>query len=74
MKLVKVASFPSRIEAGIAAGILESNQIAYTIRGDDIGIFGPGHVGASIVGAELFVHESDLSEALRLLRDAGQIV
>jgi hypothetical protein len=73
MDLVKVASFPSRIEAGIAGGVLESNGITYVIRGDDIGIFGPGHQGASIFGVDLLVGESDVPEARRLLADAGLI-
>lgn len=71
MRMTKVASFPSRLEAGFAAGILESNGIIYVIRGDDVGIFGPGHQGPFVKGVDLLVGESDLAEARQLLEDAG---
>ncbi len=73
MGLVKVASFPNRVEAGIAAGVLELNGIAHVVRGDDVGIFGPGHVGPSVLGVELLVQEADLPWARQLLEDAGLI-
>ena len=69
--MVTVAEFPSRLEAGYAAGILESNGIVHTIRGDDVGIFGPGHQGPFVKGVELMVAESDLPVARQLLEDAG---
>ncbi len=73
MGFVVVASFANRIEAGIAGGLLESNGIRYSIRGDDIGIFGPGHVGPSVLGVRLLVEESDAEVAHELLRDAGLV-
>jgi len=73
MRFVKVASFPNRVEAGIAAGVLELNGIAHIVRGDDVGIFGPGHVGPSVLGIELLVREADLPRARQLLRDAELI-
>lgn len=73
MALIKIASFPSRLEAGIAAGLLESSGIAHSIRGDDVGIFGPGHMGPSALGVDLSVREEDLEEALSLLRDSGML-
>lgn len=73
MGLVKVASFPSRVEAGLAAGILESNGIAHSIRGDDVGIFGPGHLGRSVLGIDLLVDEADHARATELLEDAGLV-
>jgi len=73
MRFVRVASFASRIEAGIAAGLLESNGIRYSIRGDDVGIFGPGHAGFSVLGVDLLVDEGDLPAARELLRDAGML-
>ncbi len=71
MKLITVAEFPSRLEAGIAAGILENNGIAHTIRADDVGIFGPGHQGPVVNGVQLQVAETDLELARQLLEDAG---
>ncbi len=71
ISMIKVASFPSRVEAGIAAGLLETNGIPHSIRADDVGIFGPGHMGSSVLGVDLLVHEEDLSDALQLLEDAG---
>ena len=73
MSLVKVGSFASRVEAGIAAGVLQSHGIWHTIRSDDIGIFGPGHMGRSAIGADLMVAGEDLEEARRLLEEAGFI-
>lgn len=71
MGFVLVASFSNRVEAGIAGGLLESNGIRYSIRADDIGIFGPGHVGPSVLGVQLLVDESEADLARELLRDAG---
>jgi hypothetical protein len=71
VKLITVAEFPSRLEAGIAAGILENNGIAHTIRADDVGIFGPGHQGPVVNGVQLQVAETDLELARQLLEDAG---
>lgn len=50
---------------------MESNGIRYSIRADDIGIFGPGHVGPSVLGVQLLVDESEADLARELLRDAG---
>ncbi len=71
MAVVKVASFASRLEAGYAAGILESNGIIHSIRGDDVGIFGPGHQGPVVKGVDLLVAEPDLAQARQLLEDTG---
>ncbi len=71
MAVVKVASFASRLEAGYAGGILESNGIIYSIRGDDVGIFGPGHQGPVVNGVDLLVAEPDLAQARQLLEDTG---
>lgn len=71
MRMVKVASFGSRLEAGIAGGLLESNGIIHTIKGDDVGIFGPGHQGPVVLGVDLLIGEADWEEALQLLKDAG---
>jgi hypothetical protein len=71
--MVKIASFASRVEAGIAGGVLESNRIAYTLRSDDVGVFGPGHQGRSVFGVDLLVAEVDREAARRLLEDAGLV-
>jgi hypothetical protein len=73
VSLVRIGSFSSRIEAGIAGGLLESNGIRHTIAGDDIGIFGPGHAGTSGVGIYLLVPEDEADRARRLLDEAGLI-
>lgn len=73
MEMVKVASFANRIEAGIAGGILESNGIRYGIRADDVGIFGPGHVGFSALGVDLLVEAGYADLARELLRDAEML-
>ena len=73
MRTVKAASFRSRMEAGIAAGILDSRGIAYVIQADDIGIFGPGHQGPISTGVDLLVAEAELALVRQLLEDAGVI-
>jgi hypothetical protein len=71
MGMVKVASFRSRLEAGIAGGLLEANGIVHTIKGDDVGIFGPGHQGPVALGVDILVGEADGERAFQLLKDAG---
>ncbi len=71
MRLVAIASFPNRVQAGMAAGVLESRGIAHTIQGDDVGIFGPGFMGSTALGVRLLVPESLVSEAVEVLVDAG---
>lgn len=73
MRMAKLASFPSRLEAEMAAAVLQSHDIAHTIRGDDVGIFGPGHIGRTVLGVEVWVAESDIEEARRILEDTGTI-
>lgn len=68
MSSVKLASFPNRVEAGLAGGLLESNGILHMITGDEVGVFGPGHMWSAV---DLLVREEDLAEALELLADAG---
>ena len=68
MSWVTLASFPNRGEAGLAGGLLESNGILHTIRGDDVGVFGPGHMWSAV---DLLVREEDLAKALELLGDTG---
>ena len=73
MRMAKLASFPNRLEAEMAAAVLNSNDIIYTIRGDDVGIFGPGFIGPTVLGVEVWVAESELDEARRILEDSGAI-
>lgn len=73
MGMAKLASFPNRLQAEMAAAVLESNDIAHTVRGDDVGIFGPGHIGPTVLGVEVWVAEEQLEEARRILEDTGSM-
>ncbi len=68
MSLIKLASFPNRVEAGLAGGLLESNGILHMITGDEFGVFVSGNMWSAV---DLLVPEEDLAEALELLGDAG---
>lgn len=71
MELVKLISFSSRAEAGLAGGVLERHGIRHAIRGDDVGIFGPGHMGRSGIDIDLLVASEELERARQLLQDSG---
>lgn len=71
MGLIRIASFSNRLEAGLAAGVLESRGVRHVVRGDDVGIFGPGHMGQSAIGIDLLVPEDQAPEARQALQDAG---
>lgn len=73
MRMAKLASFPNRLEAEMAAAVLGSNDIVHAIRGDDVGIFGPGNIGPTVLGVEVWVAEEELEEARRILEDTGSI-
>lgn len=61
---VALAEYGAVYEAEIAAGRLDSVGILSRIdRGGAVGIFGPGHAGASVRGIRLYVPAKDLAAA-----------
>ncbi len=72
---VVLAEYGAVYEAEIAAGRLESaGIISHIDLGGAVGIFGPGHTGASVRGVTLYVPSDRLAEAREALDhedDAG---
>lgn len=65
---VVLAEFGATYEAEIAAGRLESVGIVSRIdSGGAVGLFGPGHAGASVRGVTLYVPADRLDEAREAL-------
>ena len=64
--LVPVASFPTRIEAEMAQGLLRSAGIAAVVSADDAGGAYPFQLSG---GVQLLVEETDRGAAARLLAD-----
>ena len=65
---VVVAEYGAVYEAEIAAGRLDSVGILSRIdRGGAVGIFGPGHAGASVRGVTLYVPADSVSAAREAL-------
>ena len=52
---VRVAEFDSRLEAEAIGNALEQYDIPFLVKSEDLGIFGPGHTGATPQGATLLV-------------------
>lgn len=67
MKLTKVGHFNSRLEAETIGNALRQYEIPFIVRSEDVGIFGPGHTGATPQGASLWVPEEDLPRVKELL-------
>jgi hypothetical protein len=67
MGYTKLRTFPSRLEAEMAAEVLEKAQIPFIIQSEDTGIFGPGSV-PSPRGARLLVPKEDMKIAGDLLK------
>jgi len=65
--LVKVADFPSRLEAETVGHALDQEEIPFLVQSDDVGIFGPGMVGTTPAGASLWVWEEHLERVNELL-------
>lgn len=64
-----IASYSTLIEAELAGGRLESADIPFLIdQHDAVGLFGPGHSGASMRGITLNV-PPDLAEEARVELD-----
>lgn len=71
MPLVCIATFPSPVEASIARGMLAGHSIPAIL--DGATILGVIPMPASIGGVRMMVHDHDATEALRLLREHGDI-
>ena len=67
MEFVEIARFSSRLEAETIGHALDPHQIPFLVQSPDIGMFGPGHIGSSVVGASLMVPSDRLEEVQRLL-------
>lgn len=67
MEFVEIARFPSRLEAETIGHALDPHGIPFLVQSSDIGVFGPGHVGASVLGASLLVPSDRLDEVRELL-------
>lgn len=67
MEFVEIARFPSRLEAETIGHALDPHEIPFLVQSPDIGMFGPGHVGSSPVGATLLVPSDRLDEVRKLL-------
>ena len=71
--MILVATFPTRLEAEMAAGLLRDADIESLLQGDDVGMFGPGMSGATPQGVRVLVAEGKRDDARRLLADAGLV-
>ncbi len=60
---VKVASFSARYLAEVWLQTLEAEGIPFRTRGEESGIWGPGFVGPTGRGFEIFVPEQDVERA-----------
>lgn len=67
MQFIEVARFPSRLEAESIGHALDQYGIPFIVQSPDIGIFGPGHIGAVPMGASLCVPEDRRDEVQELL-------
>ena len=67
MGYTKLRTFPSRLEAEMAAEVLNKSQIPFIIQSEDTGIFGPGSM-PSPRGARLLVPREDMRRARDLLK------
>jgi hypothetical protein len=63
----KIRVFPSRLEAEAVGNALENQGIPVLMKGDDLGIFGPGHSWATPQGVSLWVPTEHLEEVRELL-------
>ena len=63
---VEFAVLPSRLEAEAIGHALDQYDIPFLVQSSDVGMFGPGMIGNSPVGASLLV-PSDRLEAVREL-------
>jgi hypothetical protein len=66
-KWVKLASFPSGLDADIASARLEEADIPVQVRGQQIGVFGPSFQGSVPGGVDLYVPSPELARARDVL-------
>lgn len=66
-ELVEIARFPSRLEAESIGHALDQYDIAFLVRSDDVGMYGPGMTGWSPQGASLWVAADRADEVRELL-------
>jgi hypothetical protein len=66
-EFVQIARFDTRLEAEAIGHALDQYDIPFLVKGDDIGIFGPGHVMATPQGSSLWVPASRRREVVELL-------
>ena len=67
MKYEEIAWFSSRIEAETIGHALDQYEIPFLVQSGDTGMFGPGMIGRSPVGASLLVPPQHVEEARELL-------
>ena len=67
MEFVEIARFSSRLEAETIGHALDQYDIPFMVQSPDVGMFGPGMLGASPVGASLCVPSDRLEEVRELL-------
>lgn len=63
----EIAWFSSRIEAETIGHALDQYGIPFLVQSGDTGMFGPGMIGKSPVGASLLVPEDRIDEVRQLL-------
>ena len=64
---IKIATFSSRLEAETIGNALEQYDIPFYVKSEDLGIFGPGHTGATPQGATLWVAVESAQRVRELL-------
>ena len=63
----KILSLDSRLEAEAIGNALEQQGIPVLVKSEDLGIFGPGHTGATPQGATLWIPDELVEKAKSLL-------
>ncbi len=74
-KLVKIATFDSRLEAETIGHALDQYDIPFLVKSEDVGVFGPGHIGKSVWPATLWVpaeHAEEVKELLRCVAEEAE--
>ena len=67
MTYEEIAWFSSRLEAETIGHALDQYEIPFLVQSGDTGMFGPGMIGRSPVGASLLVPQQHAEEARELL-------